>query len=247
MINHLHTRVKQVGPKWLVLSGFLVLLIYFFKLNIDTHNTHELDSEQNPRFPCERTTQEMKELGELFKDVHEILNRMRIRHFLIYGSIWGAYRVQGPLPWDYDIDIGILGDEAYSKIPHNEFIKAFEAKGIKVDDHTSLSSCYYFRRGDFAQVDVDIFYRTRNYMHRSGLVTWILYYNYQMYHTFPSWMLDDPLPTVKFIDVEMPVPRGGKEILKYLYPHDWETPFVPAACRSVQNNELLASRNVTID
>ena len=209
----------------------LVGLVFYVKLNVDTHNTHELDSDQTPYFPCSRTPEQAKELRELFHDIHDILNKMNIRHFLIYGSIWGAYRTKAPLPWDYDIDLAIIGDETYSNIPKSEFIKPFEERGISVYDSTRMSSCYYFTRGKFAQVDIDIFYNFHGWMQRAGLATWLLYYNYQKYHSFPAWMVQDPLPEMMFIDIQIAVPRGGKEILKYLYPNDWERPFTPAACK----------------
>ena len=209
----------------------LLTLVFYVKLNIDTHNTHELDSDQSPAFPCNRTPKQAKELRELFHDVHDILNKMNIRHFLIYGSIWGAYRAKGPLPWDYDIDLGIIGDEAYSKIPKSEFLAPFHARDITVNDKMSMSSCYYFTRGSFAQVDIDIFYNYHGWMQRTGLVTWFLYYNYQKYHTFPAWMVEHPLPKMQFVDLQMAVPRGGKAILKYLYPNDWDKPFIPVACQ----------------
>ena len=219
----------------------LVGLVFYVKLNIDTHNTHELDSDQSPYFPCSRTPEQAKELRELFHDIHDILNKMNIRHFLIYGSIWGAYRVKAPLPWDYDIDLAIIGDEIYSSIAKSEFLKPFEDRGISVYDSTIQSSCYYFTRGKFAQVDIDIFYNFHGWMQRAGLVTWLLYYNYQKYHSFPAWMVEDPLPKMTFIDIQIAVPRGGKEILKYLYPNDWQKPFTPAACKIKTKKDKMNS------
>ncbi|XP_028408020.1 uncharacterized protein LOC114530626 [Dendronephthya gigantea] len=209
----------------------LVTLVFYVKLNVDTHNTHELDSDQSPHFPCNRTPEQAQELRDLFHDVRDILNEMSIRPFLIYGSVWGAYRAKAPLAWDYDIDLAIIGDETYSQIPKAEFLKPFRERGIEVYDMTWMSSCYYFTRGKFAQVDIDIFYNFHGLMQRSGLITWLLYYNYKKYHSFPEWMVEKPLPKMQFIDVQIEVPRGGMEILKYLYPNDWERPFTPAACK----------------
>lgn len=121
---------KRRSIKSLIFRACILLaFVFFVKLNIDTHNTHELDSAENPVFPCERSPKEANELLELFHDVHEILNEMNIRHFLIYGSIWGAYRTKGPLPWDYDIDIAIIGDENYARMPKSDFVKPFHKRG----------------------------------------------------------------------------------------------------------------------
>lgn len=210
---------------------FLIQFFFYVKLNVDTHNTHELDSAQTPVFPCKRTAEEAKALRELFYDVHEVLDQLKVRHFLIYGSIWGAMRSQGPLPWDYDIDLGIHGDEEFSKIPRAKFVKAFQKRGIRVNNKMHQASVFYLSRGKFAQVDLDVFFNYNGWMQRAGWISWILYYNYKTYHTFPAWMLQEPLPKMQFFDVQMPVPRGRKEILKYLYPKDWKKPFTPAACQ----------------
>lgn len=210
---------------------FLIQFVFYVKLNVDTHNTHELDSAETPIFPCARTAEEAKALRELFHDVREILNDLKVRHFLIYGSIWGAYRSQGPLPWDYDIDLGILGDEVFSEIPREEFVKPFQERGIRVNDKMHVASVFYLSRGEFAQVDLDVFYNYDGWMQRAGWIPWVLYYNYKTYHTFPAWMVQEPLPKMQFFDVQMSVPRGGQEILKYLYPKDWERPFTPFACQ----------------
>jgi hypothetical protein len=209
---------------------FLIQLFFYIKLNVDTHNTHELDSAQTPVFPCERTLEEAKALRQLFYDVRKVLNELKVRHFLMYGSIWGAFRSQGPLPWDYDIDLGVYGDQHFLSIPREKFVKAFQKYGIRVNDKMHQASVFYLSRGKFAQVDLDVFFNYNGWMQRAGWISWILYYNYKTYHTFPASMVDGPLPTMRFFDVQMPVPRGGKEILKYLYPKDWETPFTPSAC-----------------
>ena len=210
---------------------FLIQLVFLIKLNVDTHNTHELDSAQSPVFPCQRTPKEAKALRELFYDVREALNELKVRYFLMYGSIWGAYRSRGPLPWDYDIDLGVYGDETFSNIPRETFAKAFQKRGIRVNDKMHQASVFYLSRGKFAQVDLDVFFNYNGWMQRTGWVSWVLYYNYKSYHTFPASMLQQPLPTMQFYDVQVQVPRGGKEILKYLYPHDWERPFTPVACQ----------------
>ena len=210
---------------------FLIQLVFYVKLNVDTHNTHELDSVQTPVFPCKRTAEEATALQKLFYDVREVLDELKVRHFLIYGSIWGAYRSRGPLPWDYDIDLGIHGNEEFSKIPREKFVKAFQSRDIHVNDKMHQASVFYLSRGKFAQVDLDVFFNYTGWMQRSGWISWVLYYNYKTYHTFPAWMLQEPLPTMQFFEFQIPVPRGGKEILKYLYPKDWQKPFTPAACQ----------------
>ena len=146
---------------------------------MDTHNTHELDSAQTPIFPCKRKPEEAKALRELFQDVREVLNELHVQYFLMYGSIWGALRSKGPLPWDYDIDLGVYGDEEFSKIPREKFVKAFQKRGIRVTDKMHQASVFYLSRGKFAQVDLDVFFNYNGWMQRAGWISWVLYYNYK--------------------------------------------------------------------
>ena len=51
----------------------------------------------------------------------------------MYGSLFGARRNQGPLPWDYDVDIAVKGEQ-FSKIRFDHFVAACKQKGITVTD-----------------------------------------------------------------------------------------------------------------
>lgn len=51
---------------------------------------------------------------EMMEEVHAICSRNKIDYFLAYGSVIGAVRHQGPIPWDCDTDI---------VVPYNQFDK----------------------------------------------------------------------------------------------------------------------------
>ena len=52
------------------------------------------------------TINEIQEYGsKMLREVAEICERNHIRWFMAYGSVLGAIRHSGPIPWDYDIDI----------------------------------------------------------------------------------------------------------------------------------------------
>lgn len=54
---------------------------------------------------------------EVFQVVSDICNRNGIRYFADFGTLLGAVRHKGMIPWDDDIDISLMRDE------YNELIR----------------------------------------------------------------------------------------------------------------------------
>lgn len=44
---------------------------------------------------------------EMLKEIVAICHQNKIQYFLAYGSVLGAVRHGGPIPWDYDVDIAV--------------------------------------------------------------------------------------------------------------------------------------------
>lgn len=47
--------------------------------------------------------------------VHDVCNKLGISYFLMFGTLLGAIRHEGPIPWDADIDIAMFRDD-YEKL-----------------------------------------------------------------------------------------------------------------------------------
>lgn len=74
---------------------------------------------------------EIKEEGiRILKKVHEFCTKYEIKYSLFYGSLLGAIRHNGYIPWDDDIDI------AMPRADYERFIAEFR------DDYFGVMSCY---------------------------------------------------------------------------------------------------------
>lgn len=221
--------------RYIILSVvFIVLLVIYIELNLTNYGlytgNHPLFSAQ----PCEYLNPKQKQqLLDMTYTVHKILDDFGIEHWLMYGSVFGAFRTQGPLPWDNDVDIGFNGTGVFASMTFDNFIKPFTAKGLKVYRKRWITSNVMKVYSDaLPHIKVDLFalYNYRGWMKRAGLETWIFALNYNLHDTFPARLLDKPLPKVPFGDFTMPVPRQGIEIQKYLYPEDWWKEVKPVTC-----------------
>lgn len=76
---------------------------------------------------------------EILDEIDKICKENDIKYFLMFGSLLGAIRHNGFIPWDDDIDIGMIRDD------YEKFIK-IAPKVLKSNfilDHISTNSKYY--------------------------------------------------------------------------------------------------------
>lgn len=84
-----------------------------------------------------------QEQFKILLQTHEILCENKIDYFLIYGTLLGAIRHQGFIPWDDDIDIGFFSED-FQKLIQIE--NHFEQKGLRLSSPFSRLG-YYSSRG----------------------------------------------------------------------------------------------------
>lgn len=216
---------------------FVALTIFFlFYIFLNLRN-YGLYTGNHPFFaaqPCEYLNEmERGQLLDMALEVHKILDGFGIEHWLMYGSVFGAVRAKGPLPWDNDVDIGFNGTGTFALMSFEEFTKPFKAKGLNVYHKRWITSnVMKVYRSDLPHVKVDLFafYNYRGWMKRAGLETWIFALNYNLHDTFPARLVKKPVPLVPFGKYSMPVPREGLTMQKYLYPDDWWMEVKPVTC-----------------
>lgn len=110
-------------------------LIYFFR------HSHSHDWITQPLmnsswyksiYQVERTTGEsVLKLYQLMKDVHELFEKHQVTYWIESGTLLGAVRHKGLIPWDGDIDISIRFEDGFR---FQQMIPELEALGYEVDE-----------------------------------------------------------------------------------------------------------------
>lgn len=113
---------------------------------------------------------ELKRLQlQILDEVVEFCNRHQIKYFLLGGTLLGAVRHQGYIPWDDDIDIGMLREdyerflELYSKEQGDYYIYSTEVNKlssyffIKVCMKGTLTVDDFVSKNEPFGVNIDIF------------------------------------------------------------------------------------------
>jgi len=218
-----HVRHFQRKIQKQLLCVVLLIAIYFY-LNLQQYSWYVRDIKSK----CNIPQHEMHELKSLIRDTHKVLQEFHLTHFLVYGSLWGALRMKDVLPWDSDVDMGLMADEI-NHIDEQELIDRFASKNISIYYRLWLGSYRIDRNG--ARGDLMVFQKTFfSSISRSGLERWILFPHHVKYHRFPARLLKKPLPVSAFAGVEISVPREGNEVQKYTYPNDWWKESKPVGC-----------------
>lgn len=85
--------------------------------------------------------EEMKQIElELLKKIDKICKEANVQYYLAGGTLLGAVRHQGFIPWDDDIDL-IMKRRDYEKL--KEYMKNHEKKGIQLLSYDITEGYYY--------------------------------------------------------------------------------------------------------
>ena len=213
----------------------VILLAFIFYIYRNLQLTSLVSRMGNKPVNCERSEKEKQQLVDLAHAVHNVLEDLGIKHWLMFGSLWGIERkLYNPLPWDDDVDIGVSGDNtSYQRLSRKEFLSAFTAKGFTLKDglnRNGIMAIYNQGICPFGWVDIYIYYDYHGSMKRTGWETWLAPINYNLYSSFPSHTVEGSLPKARFGDFDIYVPKNVTLVLKRLYPFNWWVVDKPRNC-----------------
>lgn len=129
----------------------IILILLYFSADISYTNVikvkHHILSQN-----------EVDELYLLMYKFHKICLMYNIEYFVIGGTLLGSYRHTGLMPWDDDIDLGIM--DKYQYILESElFIKELENNNMIITKPNEISFGYkiYKKNTEFPFIDIFIY------------------------------------------------------------------------------------------
>ncbi len=175
----------------------------------------------------------------------DTLSEYNIKYYLDFGTLIGAIRDKGLIPWDDDIDISLLNEDDYSKIPDvlkeikrrhrlRTYLSTFEdTKNKRVSKNQKIyqesinftsNSNYqiakvrtnkYFIFGR-GNTCIDIFFK---YTHDDNIY-WMAY---GQVNSVPISSFSNELEEIDFCGIKCSIPKEYNDYLTYKYG-DWMTP-----------------------
>ncbi|MCL0044564.1 LicD family protein [Dehalococcoidia bacterium] len=149
---------------------------------------------------------------KLLLEVKEIMDRLGVQFFLRQGTCLGAIRNNAFIPWDDDLDLGvILGVNGLTEQSIEPLMAVFRESGYYVRSEPSDHMVYTSLLKDNIRVDV----------------TFLRVIDEQIYHWPGVWFpvtLFNQLKEINFIGETFLVPNPPEEYLRIKYGPDWQTP-----------------------
>ena len=218
--------------KVLIAAGLVLAIVIYYRSNVRGLRWYQWPYKFSDKFvsmPCPRPRAQLQAIENLVHIAHEVFTSLGIVYSLSYGTLFGALRYGGPVPWDADADLIILKN-TIDKYSLPELQKAFSKSGVKIQ-WFGYGGFYLLSKNN-ATCDCFLFsdFYGSGWLHRVGWESYIFFINYRWHHMFPAALLEKPLPTLKFGGKDMFAPHGLYEIQKYHYRDDWRTEIRPPNC-----------------
>lgn len=183
---------------------------------------------------CFLSSETLKKIEDLLGLTKKPLEDLRLTHFLCYNSLWGALKQKGPLPWQTGLELCVLNKEM-AAVDEGFLVRTFKRHGLNIA-YVSASGYYKVSKIDepFPVATLTVFEEDpiTHQMRRVGWIHRMIPPNQcDELNCFPLELIMTPLPLVTFGEHNVPAPRDGIEMQKYLFPDSWWKEITPPNCQ----------------
>lgn len=132
VLSSLKLQKTGIKPKRLMGAGVKHLVSYVAGT--------EYDAKENVEFYCGKIKTIQALEVEILKEIDRICQKHGIKYFLAGGTLLGAVRQGCSIPWDDDLDIGMLRDdfEKFKKVAKAELGEGFSYSGPREGSHYTI-------------------------------------------------------------------------------------------------------------
>ncbi len=222
-IENLELFSQELGYDFIVLKGSFETACQILDDKIRTIPRTEADlPHTNPKI--------VGKFYDLFRRVDKVFKQNMIFYWATSGTLLGAVRHKGMIPWDDDLDVAMFKRDEHLLT---------ESRRQLADEGLEL---YYRERGDFYK----IFFSTGLPIKKpdGGYYPWkypfmdvflyaekegqIIYALERLQKAFPQDALnpeelESPLPELPFGPFSIPVSRNSRQLIARMYGEDWNT------------------------
>ena len=229
-------RTKEVQHEMLIqkkyIIAFVILILFLIYAYKSTFHQSSWYGEifSGSSLTCKERKVINKCLIWLSNTIQDVFKIHNFSSFLIYGSVWGPLRgYKGPMLWDGDVDYGALMKD-FNETKMEAIAFDLRLHNISTRKKMEQSSQIIFSHSSNLEIDLYFFKETWFGMaRRSGWEIFLAPIHHYYFHSFAYRLIADveQLPIVRFGDRDTHTPRGGIEIMKYLYRDSWKTELKP--------------------
>ena len=163
-------------------------------------------------------------LLELIDFTHALLAEHGIVHWLDFGTLLGAVRDGTLIPWDWDVDFGILARDAEAVLALRD---AIEAAGHPVYLGEPAAIRIYYSETNKISIDLWMWHERDDLLVSGDENPLILWPGMHDRTSFPASFVDE-LGEVELDGRCLPAPAAAEQLLsEHRYGPDWRTPIRP--------------------
>lgn len=206
---------------WMIVLGMVLITFLCLQILLPVRTVKEFNIEIEPFKQVCMSNHDHLLLLSIMERLNELLKENKVEYFLIAGSLLGSFRYQDRMPWDDDIDIGIVDHKGvdlkesvnFESLPFSKFglgiMKVsfgYKVYDLKNNRRSNLELKFPF---------IDVF----KFVIENGE------YVYQDITARKKWINEKfqpsqlyPLTTCEYAKMTLPCPAKSKEFLSKAYP-----------------------------